>query len=449
VNSNLPLKKIYKRNFQPVLTDLKFAIALLLIIALFSITGTVIEQGETLEFYQQNYPLHPALFGFLSYKVILAIGLNHVYSTWWFLSILVLFGVSLIACTFSRQLPMLKVARRWSHYTRAKSFEKLPLSTFLEGRSLAEFATILQQKGYRIFQSDHKLYARKGLVGRIGPIVVHASMILILLGAIGGALTGFVAQEMIPSGQTFAITNITEAGIWAKPWLPKDWRVRVNRFWIDYTPGGAIDQFYSDLSVLDKDGNEVDRKTIHVNEPLRYKGVTLYQANWDIAAIRFQVNQSPVLQFPLTKLQSTTNNAKAWGTWLPTKPDFSEGVTLITPDLQGTFLIYGTDGNLMDTLRVGGSTEINGVTVKLKDVIGSTGLQIKADPGVPIVYAGFGLLMVGVVMSYVSYSQIWALQVGDRLYVGGKTNRAQVGFEAEMLEIINRISPQSSATATV
>ncbi|AFY69846.1 Cytochrome c biogenesis protein ccs1 [Thalassoporum mexicanum PCC 7367] len=449
MNSTLLLKKLYKRNLQPVLTDLKFAIALLLIIALFSITGTVIEQGETLDFYEANYPLHPALFGFLSYKVILAIGLNHVYSTWWFLSILVLFGTSLIACTFSRQLPMLKVARRWSHYTRAKSFEKLPLSTALEGRSLDQLAPVLAQKGYRLFQTDDKLYARKGLVGRIGPIIVHASMILILLGAIGGALTGFVAQEMIPSGQTFAITNITEAGIWARPWLPKDWLVRVNRFWIDYTPGGTIDQFYSDLSVLDKDGNEVDRKTIHVNEPLRYKGVTLYQANWDVAAIRFQVNQSPIIQLPMTKLQDVNNKAKAWGTWLPTKPDLSAGVTLITPDLQGTFLIYGTDGQLMDTIRVGGSSEINGVTVKLKDVIGSTGLQIKADPGVPIVYAGFGLLMLGVVMSYVSYSQIWALQVGDRLYVGGKTNRAQVGFEAELLEIIDRMAGSTPSLSAV
>ena len=47
------------------------------------------------------------------------------------------------------------------------------------------------------------LSAHKGLSGRIGPIVVHASMLLILLGAILGSMTGFFAQEMVPSGQTF------------------------------------------------------------------------------------------------------------------------------------------------------------------------------------------------------------------------------------------------------
>jgi cytochrome c biogenesis protein len=82
---------------------------------------------------------------------------------------------------------------------------------------------------------------------------------------------------------------------------------------------------------------------------------------------------------------------------------------------------------------------INGANLKIIELIGSTGLQIKADPGVPFVYLGFGLLMVGVVMSYFSHSQIWALQEGDRFYLGGKTNRAQVAFEREMLEIIDSL----------
>jgi cytochrome c biogenesis protein len=89
------------------------------------------------------------------------------------------------------------------------------------------------------------------------------------------------------------------------------------------------------------------------------------------------------------------------------------------------------------------STQVNGVKLTVLELIGSTGLQIKADPGVPIVYAGFALLMLGVMMSYFSHSQIWALQTDGRLYVGGKTNRAQVGFEREMLEIFDQLSSPS------
>ncbi len=436
------VKKYWRRELLPLLANLKMAIALLLAIAVFSISGTVIEQGQSIDFYRENYPEHPALFGFLTYKVLLAIGLNQVYGSWWFLSLLILFGSSLTACTFYRQLPILKVAKRWSFYTKPQSFAKMLIATELVGRSLSDLEQPLRQKGYKIFQADRHLYARKGLVGRIGPIIVHASMLLILAGSIWGSLTGFVAQEMVPSGETFQIQNITEAGMWSKPQMPKDWSVKVNRFWIDYTASGAIDQFYSDLSVIDKSGQEVDRQTIHVNKPLRYRGVTLYQANWDIAAVRFTLNQSPVLQLPVSKLQARSNGSQVWGTWIPTKPDLSAGVTLITPDLQGTFLIYDEKGQLLASVRTNGSTEVNGVTLTIKDVVGSTGLQIKADPGIPGVYTGFGLLMLGVIMSYVSHSQVWALQVGDTLYIGGKTNRAKVAFESEIVQILESLPKQ-------
>ena len=75
------LIRFVKREVLPIITDLKLAIVLLLVIAIFSVTGTVIEQGETPAFYQANYPEHPALFGFLSWKVIQVVGLDHVYRT--------------------------------------------------------------------------------------------------------------------------------------------------------------------------------------------------------------------------------------------------------------------------------------------------------------------------------------------------------------------------------
>jgi len=431
-------KHYINRRILPALGNLQLAIVLLLVIAIFSISGTVIEQGQSAAFYQANYPEHPALFGFLSWKVVLIAGLDHVYRTWWYLSLLILFGASLTTCTFKRQLPALKwFSRTQKLYTTPKQFQKFALSSELDQTSIAPLTELLTQNKYKIIQDGDKLYARKGLAGRLGPVIVHGSMILIMLGGIIGATTGFIAQELIPSGETFTIKNVTDAGPWAGPQIPKDWSVKVNRFWIDYLPTGEIDQFYSDLSVLDKTGSEVDRKTIHVNLPLRYKGVMMYQADWSVAAISIKFNNSPVLKFPVGKLNIP--NGRLWGTFIPIKPDGSDGVSLIVKDMQGLVLIYGMDGKLISTVRKGTSVEIKGVNLSIVDVIGSTGLQIKADPGIPIVYLGFAAMMISVLMSYVSHSQIWGLYQDGKLYLGGTTNRAQVTFEREFIGILDRL----------
>ena len=432
--------RFIRREVLPVLTDLRLAIILLLIIALFSVSGTVIEQGQLPDFYQSNYPEHPALFGFLSWKVIQVVGLDHVYRTWWFLSLLVLFGTSLTACTFTRQLPALKAAQKWKYYEEPRNFTKLAVSAELEGVSLPSITPILQQKSYRIFQEkDNILYARKGIIGKLGPIIVHIGIVAILLGGIWGAMTGFMAQEMISSGDTFQVKNIVDAGAWSSQDVLKDWSVRVNRFWIDYTPTGGIDQFYSDMSVLNNEGKEVNHEKIYVNKPLRYHGVVFYQTDWGISSVRVRLNKSPIFQLPMAQLD-TKGKGRLWGTWIPTKPDLSEGVSLLAKDLQGMVLIYDAQGKLINTVRAGMSIPVNGVNLQILDVMGSTGLQIKFDPGIPIVYTGFALLMLGVVMSYFSHSQIWALQTGKTLYIGGKTNRAQVAFEQEVLGILDQLS---------
>jgi cytochrome c biogenesis protein len=130
----------------------------------------------------------------------------------------------------------------------------------------------------------------------------------------------------------------------------------------------------------------------------------------------------------------------------------SEGVALLVKDLQGTMIVYDQQGELANAVREGSTLEINGVTLNILELVGSTGLQIKADPGIPFVYTGFGLLMVGVIMSYVSHSQVWALvdHADDgppQLYVGGRTNRAQVTFERELLGVIERSAVTSGLSS--
>ena len=73
----------------------------------------------------------------------------------------------------------------------------------------------------------------------------------------------------------------------------------------------------------------------------------------------------------------------------------------------------------------------------LVEIIGSTGLQIKTDPGISIIYLGFLFLMISTLTSYLTYSQVWIIQKNQKLFIGGTTNRAVFDFELEFLKFLN------------
>ena len=121
-----------KQRFLRFLADLRFSISILLILAFFSIIGTVIEQDQSIELYKLNYPLTNKIFGFLSWDIILKFGLDHVYKTWWFISCIFLFGISLLSCTILQQLPGLKISRRCQFFRTSKQFQRLKIFTQLQ-----------------------------------------------------------------------------------------------------------------------------------------------------------------------------------------------------------------------------------------------------------------------------------------------------------------------------
>ena len=75
-------------------------------------------------------------------------------------------------------------------------------------------------------------------------------------------------------------------------------------------------------------------------------------------------------------------------------------------------------------------------SISLLEIINSTGLQIKTDPGIPVIYIGFFFLMVSTLISYINYSQIWIIQKNQKIFIGGNTNRAIFEFELEFFKFI-------------
>ena len=121
-----------KTKFLKKLANLQLAIGLLILIGCVIAIGTIIEQDQSLNFYKENYPETNALFGFLSWKLITNLSLDRLYTAWWFIGVLFLFGSSLLACTFTTQLPSVKTFKLWKFITSPTQYKNLKLNDDLK-----------------------------------------------------------------------------------------------------------------------------------------------------------------------------------------------------------------------------------------------------------------------------------------------------------------------------
>src|SRR6056300_1697124 len=386
-----------------LLADLRFSIFILLIISLFSILGTVIEQDQSLESYKLNYPITNPVFGILSWDKIIYFGLDHVYTTWWFLSLI---------------------------FLTTSSFSRLKLSTILNKFSFNTILFRMHEEQYSIFHQKNMIYCYKGLIGRIAPIIVHFSMILVLIGTVVGALFGFKAQEIVPKTENFHIQNIIGTG--PSSIIPNT-ATRVNDFWITYTKTKTISQFYSHISILNKQGTEITRKTVSVNYPLVHKGIYYYQTDWNLIGLRFQNYLNEIIEYPL--INSFGNQNKVWLTWIANETISPEGIIIIVNNLEGYCSLYNNLGQFLGNLEINETLQLQ-LPITFLEILSSTGLQIKTDPGIPILYLGFFFLMVSTLISYITYSQIWIIRQNRQIFLGGTTNRASFDFELEFFKFI-------------
>ena len=255
-------------------------------------------------------------------------------------------------------------------------------------------------------------------------------MILILVGTIIGSLFGFRAQEIVPKTESFHIQNILNNG---QLTIVPTMSARINDFWITYTKKKTISQFYSDISILNNQGNEIDRKTISVNYPLIYKGIYYYQTDWNLIGLRFENVDNQIIEYPLINILKNQN--KVWLTWISNNQTLTDGIVIIIDNLEGYCSMYNQSGKFLGNIELNESVNFQR-PITLLEIISSTGLQIKTDPGIPIIYLGFFLLMGSTLISYITYSQIWMIQKNHQIFIGGNTNRAIFEFELEFFKFL-------------
>nr|YP_011005094.1 Cytochrome c biogenesis protein [Analipus japonicus]WAM61957.1 Cytochrome c biogenesis protein [Analipus japonicus] len=417
------------KRFFKYLANLKLAILILLAISIVTSIGSIVEQSKEIEFYQDSYSM--LFFGIPFWKILIFLGFNNIYTTWWFLALLAFLGLSLGCCTIIQQLPTLKFSRRYYFYKQVNQYRKLNFKINSIKLFPSHLSYTLINKEYSLFQQSNSFYAYKGLISRIGPIIVHLSIICILVGSTVGALKGFNSQELIPKTEIFHIQNVIKTGTFSS--IPQN-TFRVNDFWSIYTSNGKIKQFYTDISVLNGHGSEVQRKTISVNNPLLLKDLIVYQTDWGILGLRVKYNKTDssgiTLQLPISKVN--TLGSKVWISSLPNNKNDFKGLIILIKDNRGQVSLYNTEGKFIKNTNIGDNIFNTGPNnFDLTDIISSTGIQIKSDPGIKLIYFGFFFLMLSSLVSYISFSEFWVVYFSSKAISGGKTNRAKIKFNLE------------------
>jgi cytochrome c biogenesis protein len=432
-------------------TSLKLAITVLIILATASIIGTVIEQNQPLQKYQEIYTD-------ATVRAFETLGFFDMYHSWWFLLLLVLFTVNLSCCTLDRLPRVVRVVRnpkttldenlektlglvdRWKKKGKIEEWRDRYASAM--GKAVGK--PLVTENG-----GAYHLYAERGVVSRFGVYVTHVSIVIIFIGAIVGNLFGFKGYVNILEGQ--AVQTVPARG-GAKP-VDLGFLVRCNKFSLTFytdpfgNPTQQPKEYASDLSVIEN-GREVLRKKIVVNDPLQYKGIWFYQSSYGqtgAANARVDVRKaSGETAASLALLAGQKAEVPGYGSVIGL--DYQQNyqgqgpallVSVEKPGKPATQVWLPAHRPEADRQRGDG---FYFAFLGLSETL-YTGLQVAKDPGVNIVWVGCTLMVAGIMIAFfMSHQRVWirltAAQEGRvEVVVAGSASRNRLAFERKFEKI--------------
>jgi len=432
--------------------SLKLSITLLICLAVTSVIGTVIPQSPQREYL--------ATLSETKIRLYSTLGFFDMYHSWWFILLLYLLTVNLVACSIKR-LPRvwkfisepslvmdegleksLSLTHEFKKQGDAASLRD-KMTAFLKG----EFSdpVITERDG------EFHLFAQKNPYCRLGVYVVHSSIIIIFIGALIGSYFGYKAYVQITEGMSTS-TAYTQRG--EKP-LDLGFAVRCEKFSVSFYDTGSPKEFKSILTVLEN-GQPVkgyENIPVVVNDPLTYKGITFYQSSYgpagDGAVYRFTVRDkkggAPVnllarkgerVSLPnggFMQVVDSTQEVRAF------MPQFSGPAakieTLSSSGVSESFILFK---NFPDFDRQRGGEMI--FTFDGGDEKFYTGLQVAKDPGVWTVWSGCTLMIIGICMAFfLSHKRIWIRVVNGRVTIGGTASKNQPAFQLYFDNLVGKI----------
>jgi len=468
----LSLHSVYRKIWQ-TLSSIKTGVILIILVVIFSVAGTVILQRPMTDPDDMQRAYSPAMLRFLDFT-----GLTDVFHTPWFLALVVLVSLSIIAASVQR------FPNAWRFYARPykspdDNFRRalptqaqIPVADEEQGLSAAERA--LRRVGFRseriVRTNSFSLFSERHRISELAVYIVHASLLLILLGYfIVDALYGWKGFLVLNPGSQ---SNQVEVRSGATRTLP--FSIRCDGTGEETYTDGTPKRWWSKLAVVDN-GREMERKEIVVNDPLVYHGVRFYQASWGRTGKleKLVLNATPVSggartaqEVSLVMNQTVALDGDTTVQLAEFIPDYvvqdghvyARSNDVVNPAVH--MIVSSKRANRTVNVWL---PEIPGIaenpsspyTFEPKDLQTGvfTGLQVSHEPGQWAVWVGVILMAIGLTfVFYISHVRLWVVPVLDArgqaaLWVGGTANRNRDAFEQKFKQLVDQIQKELKPAA--
>jgi cytochrome c biogenesis protein len=462
-------KNVFRTIWQ-TLSSIKTGVVLIILCVILSAAGTVILQRPLTDTDDMQRAYSPAMLRFLD-----STGLTDIFHARWFVALLVMVSISIIAASVER------FPNAWRYFARPykspddtfrrvlPTHTQIPVRDEEQGLSAAERA--LKHLGFgseRIVRTDSfSLFSERNRISEMAVYIVHASLLLIFLGGIVDALYGWKGFLMLTPGSTKSQIELRDGSTRALPFS-----IRCDGTGEETYTDGSPKRWWSKLAVIDHD-REVSRKEIVVNDPLTYHGVRFYQASFGRTG---KIDKLTVTATPANGKSGTAQEISlAMNQPIALDADTTVELTEFIPDyVVQDGHIYARSNDVVNpavhmivTSKKAGTAvnvwlpEIEGIaenasspyTFDPKDLKTGlyTGLQVSHEPGQWSVWGGVILMAIGLTfVFYVSHVRIWVVPIRDArgqtsLWVGGTVNRNRDAFEDRFKQLVGQIEKELKA----
>ncbi|AWX55863.1 MULTISPECIES: cytochrome c biogenesis protein ResB [Brevibacillus] len=466
-------------------SSVKIAIGIIIVILVASAVGTIFPQqmyipvpvpteADVARFYTESYGTLGTIF--------YGLGFHNMYSSWWFVTLLVMLGTSLVICSLDRVVPLYKALKK-PRLNQHKSFLK-GQKLFAEGELAPEAnqeaildasALALKEKGYRIFRTERAIMAEKGRFSRWGPYINHIGLILFLVGTLMRSLPGFYLDEYVwvREGQTIAIPNTPyyiknenyTTEYWSEEEMPEQLELK----------GGAIVKSYQTEAILYENKNadvpgkkpdlvEVQKGPIVVNHPMEQDSLYIYQSgvqemqlgalNFTVVDLKNNKKEIGLIKIDLYNPQPEQTIADGFTVRiLDYFPDFIMGKdgkpatkTNLPKNPMVALELIGENGNYNEKLVYLEGTILTqkndpryGLDIKMPDLIDIAGLNVRVDKALPLIYFGSFIFLAGVAIGvFWQHRRVWVQTQEGSILVAAHTNKNWFGLRREVEGLVKQ-----------